>query len=99
VSPRRHDLEIRLRWISIAIVMLFSSSFAMGLVWYVIEPGGRGAVAALHAGLLLLIASPAARMAVATAERIRRRDWAFAGMMLVIALELVVVLWRASLKS
>ena len=96
MSPRREDLEIRFRWISIAFVMLFSAAFALGLVLYVLEPGGRAAVAAIHGGLLLLIASPVARMAVATAERLRQRDWSFFAMTLVIAIELVVVLWRAS---
>jgi uncharacterized membrane protein len=57
------------------------------------------ALGALNAGLLLLIASPAARMAVALAERIRRADWTFVIMTVVIALELVVVLWRASVRS
>ena len=99
MTPRRNDLEVRYRWISIVVVGLFSSAFALGLVLYVMEPAGRAAATAVHAGLLLLIASPAVRMAVAGAERIRRRDWALAAMLLVIALELVVVLWRASLKN
>jgi uncharacterized membrane protein len=99
VSAPPEDLEIRHRWISISVVVLFSSAFALGLILYLLEPAAPAAMAAIHAGLLLLIASPAARMTVATAERIRRRDWLFLVMMLVIALELVVVLWRASLKG
>ena len=98
MTPRRHDLELRFGWISIVVVVLFSSAFALGLAAYVVDPAGRAAVTAIHAGLLLLIASPAVRMAVAGAERIRRRDWPFVAMMLVIALELLVVVWRALAK-
>jgi uncharacterized membrane protein len=96
VSRRRDDLDSRFRWISIAIVMLFSSAFALGLILYVLEPGGGLAATAIHTGLLLLIASPAARMAIATADRLRERDWTFLAMTLVVAIELMIVLWRAS---
>lgn len=99
MSPARTDLETRLRWLSISVVGLFSVAFTVGLIFYLLEPGGRVAVAAVNTGLVLLIASPAVRMAVATAERIRRRDWTFLGMMLVIALEIAVVLSRAYAKA
>lgn len=99
MSGRRNDLEVRLRWVSLSVVVLFSLAFALGLILYVMEPTGRAAKAAIHAGLVLLIASPAARMGLAAAERIRQRDWQFVMMMMVIALELVVVLWRATAGS
>ena len=96
MTPRRDDLEVRYRWVSITFVVLFSGALALGLILYVIEPAAPAAATALNAGLLLLIASPAARIVIATAERMRRRDWIFFGMILVIALELALVLWRAA---
>jgi hypothetical protein len=99
VSGRIDDLEVRYRWVSAAPIALFGLAFAFGLVVYLVAPLNPAALGALNAGLLLLIASPAARMAVALAERIRRADWTFVIMTVVIALELVVVLWRASVRS
>lgn len=93
------DLEIRYRWLSVAVVILFGTAFMVGLVLYVMDPESRAALVALHTGLIALLASPAVRMAVAAAERIRRRDWVFVVMMLVIAGELAFVLWRAVTNS
>ncbi len=89
------DLEARFRPLSVAAVLIFSASLALGLVVYLISPESRLALLALHAGLLILIASPAIRISVAAAERIRRRDWPFVLMTLAIVAELLVVLWRA----
>jgi hypothetical protein len=81
---------------SIAMVGLFALAFAVGLGLHLADPGSDGAMFALHAGLLLLMVSPAVRLSVATAERLRKRDFAFAAMILVVLLELAIVLWRAS---
>jgi hypothetical protein len=81
---------------SIAMVGLFALAFAVGLGLHLADPGSDGAMFALHAGLLLLMVSPAVRLSVATAERLRKRDFAFAVMILVVLLELAIVLWRAS---
>ena len=93
------DLEVRYRWLSIAVVILFGLAFMVGLTLYVIEPESPAARVALQAGLIALLASPVVRMAVAGAERIRRRDWVFVVMMMVIAGELAFVFWRAVTKS
>lgn len=89
------DLETRFRPLSVAAVLVFSLSLAVGLALYLLAPGNRLALLALHTGLLILIASPAIRISVALAERIRRRDWPFVLMTVVIVAELMVVLWRA----
>jgi uncharacterized membrane protein len=89
------DLEARFRPLSVVAVLIFSASLALGLILYLIAPENRLALLALHGGLLILIASPAIRISVAAAERIRRRDWPFVLMTLVIVTELMVVLWRA----
>ena len=96
MNKRPRSFEHRYRWMSVAMVGLFAMAFAIGLGLHVTDPGSGGAVFALHAGLLLLMVSPAVRMSVATAERLRKRDFAFAVMMLVVVLELAIVLWRSS---
>lgn len=99
MTGRNDDFEAAFHWVSIAIVLLFSAAFAIGLGIYFVSPGSVAAWSALHAGLLLLIASPVARMTIATAERIRRRDWTFVMMVGAIALELAIVVWRAAAKA
>ena len=96
MKRRSRSLEKRYRWLSVAVVGLFALAFSVGLGLYLIEPGSEGATIALHAGLVLLMASPAVRMAVATAERLRRRDTAFVVMTVVVVVELAIVFWRAS---
>lgn len=98
MTPRPEDLEVRYRWVSVSAIVFFSAAFAVGLVLYVIEPSSAAATIAIHTGLVLLIASPAARIVVATAERVRLRDWPFVLMAATIALELLIVLWRAAGK-
>jgi len=44
----------------------------------------------------LLMAAPAARILVSTAERLRRQDWTYLLMTAVVVLELAIVLWRAA---
>lgn len=92
------DFDETFRWISAAPVALFGIAFALGLLLYLFTPGSSAAATALHAGILLLISSPAVRMAVATAERVHRRDWPFVLMILVIAAEILLVLWRSALQ-
>jgi len=95
MTPRNRSLEVRYRWVSMAIVLAFSLLFAVGLGLYVLDPGSRGAVLALNGGLVLLMASPALRILVATAERIRLRDTPFILMTLAVIVELGIVFWRA----
>ena len=92
-------MEIRYRWVSVAVVMLFGAIYATGLILYVLDHQSRAAEMVLNAGLLLLMASPAVRMVVAAADRIRRQDWAFLALMAVVVLEITVVLWRAVTRS
>ena len=94
-TRRPPSVEHRYRWLSVAIVGCFAMAFALGLGLHLTDPGGEGATLALHAGLVLLMASPAVRMTVAIAERLRRRDWAFVAMTLIVVIELAIVFWRA----
>ena len=95
MTPRARNIEVRYAWVSVGIVALFSAAFAIGLVLYLLDPGSRGAELALHGGLMLLMASPALRILVATAERVRRRDILFLVMTVAVVVELGIVFWRA----
>jgi hypothetical protein len=99
VSGAPEDLEVRYRWMSIGSVILFGVAFAFGLILYVLDRGSAASLLWLQAGLLLLMASPAVRMLVAGAERVRRRDWTFLALTAAVIGELGVVLWRAATRS
>jgi uncharacterized membrane protein len=99
VTGQAGDLEVRYRWLSIGSVILFGVAFALGLTLYVLDPQSAASLRWLQVGLLLLMATPALRILVATAERIRRRDWTFLGLTAIVVLELAVVLWRAASRS
>ncbi|MBA2302333.1 MAG: DUF1634 domain-containing protein [Acidobacteria bacterium] len=99
MSERTDDLEIRYRWLSIAVVILVGGAFALGLILYVLDRGSGASLQALNAGLLLLMAAPAVRILVAGAEQIRRGDWTFVLLTAIVAAEIGVVLWRASARG
>ena len=84
------------RWLAAAPVALFAAAFALGLLCYLLAPASAASAAILNAGILILIASPAVRIAVAAVDCIRRRDWSFVVMSAVICAELVYVLLRAA---
>lgn len=92
------DMEARFHWVPVVLVLLFGAAFALGLVLHVQRPGSREASVVLHTGLVLLMASPAARLLVALADRIRTRDHSFLILTLIVVLELAIVMWRASQK-
>jgi hypothetical protein len=99
VTEAAEDLEVRYRWLSVATVILFGLSFAVGLILYVLDQGSARSLIALNAGILLLMASPAVRILLAGAERVRRRDWTFLLLTGIVAAEIGVVLWRASTRG
>ena len=84
------------RWLSAAPVGLFAAAFAVGLTLYLLAPESPAAAVALNVGIIILIGSPVVRIAVETADRIRRRDWTFVAMTAVICAELLFVLVRAA---
>jgi uncharacterized membrane protein len=49
----------------------------VGLVWSLAQPGSRPAGWAIHAGLVILMATPVARVFVSVAGYLRERDWLF----------------------
>lgn len=95
----RADLEVRFRWVSVTSVALFAIALVLGMILHILSPGSPVSVGMLQAGLVALMAAPAVRIVVAVAERVRRRDWSFVLMTMVVVIELAIVLWRASSKA
>ncbi len=93
------DLEVRLRWLSVSHVALFGLALMAGVVLHLASSGCVLSGWLLQAGLGLLMAGPAVRILIAVAERIRRRDWPFVLMTVIVAIELAIVLWRAASKT
>jgi hypothetical protein len=98
MSADAHDIEVRFRWVSTGAVILFGAALGIGLLLHVAHADGPWAAWTLELGLLTLMIAPALRLAVAVAERVRRRDWTFVAMTVVVVVELLVVMWRASTK-
>ena len=93
------DLELRLRWLTVTVVAAFGIALLAGTVLSLVSPGSLVALKFFQTGLVLLMAAPAVRILIAVAERIRRHDWTFVVMTLVVLVELSIVLWRAAAKS
>jgi len=93
------NLEHRYRWISVGLVLLFGATLALGLLLYTLDHQSAIALVVLQTGLFMLMASPAVRIAVIAAERIRRRDWGFLGLTAVVVIEVGIVLWRAGTRA
>ena len=93
------DLEVRLRWLTLTVVVSFGVALLAGMVLHLASPGSALSVRFLQTGLVLLMTAPAVRILIAVAERIRRQDWPFVLMTLVVILELAFVLWRAAAAS
>ena len=98
MSPRA-DLEVRFRWVSVTSVALFAIALVLGMILHIFSPGSPVSVGMLQAGLVALMAAPGVRIVVAVAERVRRRDWSFVLMTMVVVIELAIVLWRASTRG
>jgi hypothetical protein len=90
------DIEVRLRWVSITTVALFAAALTGGMILYLFLPESAVSARLIEAGLVLLMAAPAVRILIAVAERLRRHDWTFVAMTLIVAIELAIVLWRAA---
>ena len=95
----RNDLEVRLRWLTLAVVISFGGALLAGTILHLVSPGSALSRTFLQTGLVMLMFAPAVRILIAVAERLRRQDWPFVVMTLVVVVELSIVLWRAATKS
>lgn len=92
------DLEERFLWIVRAMVFVGGLALAAGLLMHLAWRGTAVANTCLHAGLMLLMATPALRIVIAVAERIRRRDLQFVVVTAVVLLELSLTMWYATTR-
>jgi uncharacterized membrane protein len=69
-------------------VVISSTCLAVGLLLY-LATGGVLAAVLLNAGIVVLLATPLARVVVSTVEYVSQRDWRFAALTFIVLLELV----------
>jgi len=70
-------------------VMVSSACLAAGLLLSLVT-GDRGVAGfLLNAGIVVLLATPLARVVVSTVQYVSERDWAFATLTFVVLLELI----------
>ena len=67
-----------------------SVCLAAGLALSFFDGGAGAARALLHTGIIVLLATPVARVFVSMSEYALQRDWVFAGLTLTVLLELLV---------
>jgi len=70
-------------------VIASSVCLAVGLVLSLATGGGAAAAWLLNIGILVLLATPVARVVVSTVEYINERDWRFAALTGIVLLELI----------
>lgn len=93
------SLEVRFRWLSVTIVVAFGAALMAGTILHVLAPNSAISLGFLHTGIIMLMTAPALRIVIAVAERVRRRDWTFVVMTVIVVIELAIVMWRAASKS
>jgi uncharacterized membrane protein len=69
-------------------VVISSACLAVGLLLD-LAIGGALAAGLLNAGIVVLLATPLARVVVSTAQYVKQRDWRFAALTFIVLLELV----------
>ena len=92
------DVEDRYAWL--INTALLGSGFALvtGLIMYVVSFNQPLAQRILRAGLVLLMMTPALRILIAVADRVKRRDVQFIVITLVVIMELCLTLWYAATR-
>ncbi len=70
-------------------VMVSSACLAVGLLLSLLTGDGGVAGFLLNAGIIVLLATPLARVVVSTAQYVSERDWPFATLTFVVLLELI----------
>jgi uncharacterized membrane protein len=70
-------------------VMVSSACLAVGLLLSLVIGDGGVAGFLLNAGIIVLLATPLARVVVSTVQYVHERDWRFATLTFVVLLELI----------
>lgn len=95
--PSLNRLETHLGRLLVTGVLVSAVLLALGLGLWLATPQGTIALWFLNAGLVVLMATPMMRVVVSFAEYVAMRDWFFAGVTVLVLLELsVTVLFALS---
>jgi uncharacterized membrane protein len=70
-------------------VYVSTACLAVGLLLSLATGGGPLAAMLLNAGIVVLLATPVARVVVSTTEYVAERDWRFATLTCIVLLELI----------
>jgi uncharacterized membrane protein len=70
-------------------VIASTACLAVGLLLSLVMGDGAFAAFLLNAGILVLLATPVARVVVSTVEYVNERDWRFAALTGIVLLELI----------
>ncbi len=70
-------------------VIASSACLTVGLLLWLTTGGGAVSSFLLNAGIVILLATPVARVIVSTIQYVSERDWAFATLTFIVLLELV----------
>jgi uncharacterized membrane protein len=86
------------RWIGLVLrvgVMASSACLAAGLVLVLFNGEGGAAGILLHTGIVVLLATPVARVVVSTVQYATARDWTFAALTVIVLVELMASVFAA----
>lgn len=89
-SPSLVRLEVRLGHLLVTGVIVSASLLAIGLALWLSGSHMTAALWLLNAGLIVLMSTPMLRVLVSFAEYIAMKQWFFAGVTVVVLLELSV---------
>ena len=87
--PRAQSLEHAIGFVLRAGVFASSACLAAGLVLSLVIGEQGSALFLLHAGVILLLITPVARVIVSIAQFASVRDWTFTGLTVVVLVELM----------
>jgi len=88
-DPRAPSLEHAIGFVLRAGVLASSACLAAGLVLSLVVGEQGAALFLLHAGVILLLITPVARVIVSIAQFASVRDWTFTGLTVIVLIELM----------
>ena len=88
-APRAQALENAIGFVLRAGVLASSACLAAGLVLSLVVGEQGAALFLLHAGVILLLITPVARVIVSIAQFASVRDWTFTGLTVIVLIELM----------
>jgi uncharacterized membrane protein len=91
-ADRETEMAPLERWIGLVLrvgVMASSACLAIGLVLVLIDGQGGVAGLLLQTGIIVLLATPVARVVVSIVQYVSARDWTFAALTMIVLVELM----------